>query len=44
VPLLMVVTELGIIIEVSAVQKPNAYSPIIVTELGMVIEVKFLQL
>ena len=39
----ILVTELGIVIDVKLGQILKAPSPILVTELGIVIEVKFLQ-
>ena len=40
----IVVTEVGMVIEVKPLQPSKAYFPIVVTELGMVTEVKLLQL
>ena len=40
----MLVTELGIVIEVKPVQIEKQYLPKLVTELGIVIEVKPVQL
>ena len=39
----MLVTELGMVIDVRPVQSPKASSPILVTELGIVIEVSPVQ-
>ena len=36
----MLVTELGMVMEVREEQPMNAYSPMVVTELGMVTEVR----
>ena len=40
----MLVTELGMVMEVREEQPQNAYSPMLVTELGMVMEVREEQL
>ena len=40
----MLVTELGMVIDVSPLQPLNTLLPMLVTELGMVIEVSLLQL
>ena len=40
---MILVTELGIVIDVKLLQPLKAYPPILVTELGIVIDVKPLQ-
>ena len=39
----MLVTPLGIVIEVNELQPPKAYSPMLVTPLGIVIDVNEVQ-
>ena len=39
----MLVTELGMVMEVSLLQPEKAHPPMLVTELGMVTEVRLLQ-
>ena len=40
----MIVTELGMLIDVKALQPTKALDPMLVTELGILMEVKALQL